>query len=465
MPTDNPLIGDGYPFQVPGSVIMIAMILKISGISPKILAFLPILAIPLIFSFYMFAKKVIPTKSPILILLAIIILTSSIGLNASIYGVFPHSWAFVLYFIVAALFYDILKRKSMENIILLLIIFIAIHFYYYSIELWVASFCSILSILIFISNKFRKENNIGNVHGLALILLVIMLAFNRMIYNHYLPQNRLSFEVVASTFLEFSQRSFQQIPQSVYTYTAPAESTLIHTLLLIFILIPITIGIIVSLKCRIINRECPLNNSNIVWFYVVVAMLSVAFVDILIYSIAGVITYRYILLCYPLISIAFLWNFFNNELLKYFIFILILLFAIAGPIVSYSYGTVNVSPYRYSEFEPSCNWLSNHAEGKPKILGDQPLIEKYFLEVASNEKDFERLYIDDRIYESIVSPSNKSVKLDKTTDFIALNMEFNIIQTLGWKQYKSYNNYLGEINSNVNLHKIYSDDIVWIMKT
>ena len=139
-----------------------------------------------------------------------------------------------------------------------------------------------------------------------------------------------------------------------------------------------------------------------------------------------------------------------------------LLLSIVGVILCYHYEAgLNVSPSRYTEFEPSCYWILNHGWEKQKILSDLPTIEKYFLESKKVGKNFERVYICSDIYKAII---DKGPTLDSTTDFLVLNMEFNIILTRDWGQYKSFTKYTDKINNNAHLHKIYSDKVVWIMK-
>ena len=143
-----------------------------------------------------------------------------------------------------------------------------------------------------------------------------------------------------------------------------------------------------------------------------------------------------------------------------------MLLSAIGPILSYSYELINTSSLRYAEFEPSSNWVLNHRlMEEVRILSDQPTIEKYFLEVTKDGKYFKRVYIDSLAYNSIVNPSNETTELDKIADFAVLNMKFNRIDTLDWKQYQPFNKYKNEINNNTNINKIYDDEAVWIMQT
>lgn len=465
----NSLAYDATFFYLPGPEINIIVISKILGLPPKSLQFLPILAVPLIFSLYALAEKIIPSKSSILKLLSVFITIYSVGRSSmNFFTVWPHAWAYVLYPIALALFYDVIRKKSVEKTLLLFLIFVAIHFCSYTAEYWVVSFSLIMSFLfMLVSSRFKPSKNnprIRNPINLALISLVIMLMFNRAIYFSFLPIIRLDFGVSTNSLLTFIYKYFHISPKPSYYCTMPLQISYANLLFLISILIPIIVGGIKLIR-KIIIGEYDSKLYPISWLCFVLATITVSVVDIFIYSMVGVIPFRYVLLTFPLVSVAFLWRFFHRRSLKYSLFVIILILSAIAPVLHYAYGTIRTSPLRYAEFESSCNWLLSHQfRQEPKIMGDQPTIEKYFLEARIVGKNFERHFLNDDAYRSIVNCSGENLKLDKVVDFVILNMKSQRIYTLGWIQYESFAKYTNEISNNLYLYKIYSDGVVWIAK-
>ena len=176
------------------------------------------------------------------------------------------------------------------------------------------SFVLVVSIFSLVSSKIKPHDysKVVSPYGLALLTIVIMLGFNRMVYYSYLPNTRIEFEATATSVSTFLQKYLHPYEQFAYYYTVPQIYSLINILLVVLILTPIVVGIVRILYKTLIKKYYMSNHFSSL-FCIQVAIMSVLFVDLMIYSIAGVLTFRYILFMFPIVSIAFLWKFFERE--------------------------------------------------------------------------------------------------------------------------------------------------------
>ena len=486
IPVNDHRLYDGVFFYAPASEIITIMFSKIIAIHPKYLQFVPIMIIPFIFSLYLFVKKINISKSIILNLLTVSIIIFSVGIKGTnLFTIWPHSWAFTLFVLNMSILYDILNKKSNRKLILFLIIFVAIHLYSYTVEMWMVSFSVLYLVLLIISKIglnskifsriYNMKNNINidmynlkmnyqikKSYYLSLIMLIIMLAYNRMIYYSYLPKRKVELEINSfSIFLEkYFHVQAQQYP--TYTYKVPFEYSMINILIIITILIPILIGI---LKL-IYNPKKYITYNNIFWYYFIISLLGVAIIDMIIYSLAGVITFRYLIFIYPAISISFIYNFSKNKKIRtIFLTSILSLVIIIGPISAYYYGMFNISESKYTEFEPGCHWFLNKSESRT-LLGDQSSVDKCFLESMIKGININRSYFVDSTYTYIINYKevNQSLIEQKMNGYIFLNMKFGRIDNANWRQYQPFSKYTYSINNNIQVDKIYADGSLWIMK-
>jgi len=461
------------PTYIPGTIATLITLSKISGIPPKTLQFLPIIGIILPIAYYTLCKKV--SNSTILACIVTIIMMYGVS-PITFFTVWVHAWAFLLFLIFILIYFELFKKRDIKRIILLLIVFISIHFSSYSVEMWAVSFSIIMNLLlvgiIFISKSEQIKSKLT--FNLSLAFLTIFLAFNKVIYDSYLSKGRFIdtlscgiqfFFHKYESFLPWAKASSPEKYTYVIHHSIPPLLDLFY---LILIISPILLSILASLNKLLKDKQLVTFMGNLKEdTYFKFTLLLVGVIDIAIYSIRGVITFRYIHFIFPLLTLISLRQLSFKKSFKTGILLILLVIVIFHTGLSWHYGEIISNPSKYADLEPSADWFLNKSVQKEALI-DLRTGDKYLLEATSKNMYFERHYIDSHKYEMIVDSKyslNKNEYLHRISDYIIINKNLRWIMCIDWKQYEPFYKYLPEINNNVNINKIYDDNKIWIFKT
>lgn len=474
---------DHFPFEdkvyspeyIPGAITMLLLIAKVSSIPPKILQFLPIMGLILPIILLALCKRV---SSSMLLGCISVLIIMNIPEPTSFFFFWPHAFGFALYIPFILIYSIMVERKNVEYIILILILFISVHFYSYTVESWLIIFAISLNILIKLPDILMglnaKSSNKDLTAKLSIAFLIIFFGFNSIIYESYIPRGRYVSTLVESyqNFLFYNSLFFSNnIPHSKFTYYRLEATPLlpITSFLYFIIMLLIFLWSFVFILNKLTKHEKGVNISKRLLKSVAVkyALLIVGLGDIIIYGARGVIPWRYIYFIFPIIILFSLNEIMLKRNIKMIILISLLILSVTHTGLIFKYNIFITDPDKYSNLEPSALWFVQYSPEK-EILSDLRTGNKYLLESVCKDSYVEKHIISSRDYELLVDNKysmEKNNYLYDISPFVIINTKLKLLQSLDWHNYEPFTIHLNDLNRNLNLHKIYDDNTVWILKT
>lgn len=176
--------------QTPAWEILIIELSLVLDTPLRELLFLPIGGLLLPFAVYALSRRLTISRLAALLLVAYIALVMSRG--AAAYATFAHAWAYPLLFVFFLAFVRIAQKSSAQKawISVLILLFVALHLFYYSAELlallFVIGFAA--SATVFRSASTSSSPQVHVPKTLAVAFLVMFLAFNQMMYDGFIAR-------------------------------------------------------------------------------------------------------------------------------------------------------------------------------------------------------------------------------------------------------------------------------------
>ncbi len=453
---------EGYLNNLPAFSSFIFMLSQVTGISPSHLRFIPILGPIFILVLYMFGNVIF--KRPIYS--ACITYIMYMSFSGPYYSIWPHGFGFMLFIPFIFVFYRVMDKKKWEYIILALLIFVSLHFYSYTAELWAIPFVIFLNVYIYLT---AKDKNKYLTTSIATSFIVILLASNELIYQNLskLGSNSL-FDSIQLFSYKFLHANNQFAEQFVYQSISPKALSSLNLMYIILIASPIAILIMIKLYQFIKIRKIRyvFKKEDAFWF----ALIVTAIFPIIAYSFMGVILMGYIMFIYPLIAFFFVNKHLKKSYLKYsYLFLLIFLIT---SIVSWNWavgtsfgGSIISSNDNFKEFEPSANWFLKNRDDNI-FISDHYTGGIFAVIGANNEipiiksQDYEYYYPPS--YEGLVSSNSSNNALKN--NYVVINDKYidKKVWAGGWGDFQPLYYHTNNINSNKNINKIYNDRITSI---
>ena len=151
-PMHDPLYSPEY---IPGAISELLVLSKITGISPEGLQFIPINGFMLPIIYLSLCKRL--TKSLMLAGIATIMMMN-IPTPMTFFTTWPHAFGFLLFILFVTLVIQTIRRKGSVRIVLIAVVFLSIHFYSYTAELWALSLLVITAVVTFLIVIFATQN-------------------------------------------------------------------------------------------------------------------------------------------------------------------------------------------------------------------------------------------------------------------------------------------------------------------
>ena len=456
------------PKYIPGAIYTYMILHKVTAIPVKQLHFFPFIGLILPLSYYSLCKKFSNSKACIFIVVLLMLNTPTPN---EFFTMWPHAFGFFLFISFIHIFFKVFNNKTPEGILTLVLIFVSVHFYSYTAEMWLLSFFTFILLILLAFSLVSRTDLIKKKMMLSLFVafISIFLGFNRIFYEAYLPTGRF-----ISTILESSERFlynygkfFSLSESNKYIYRMEPNiylslSGMLFLSLMILIILYSVLQSLLTLK-RSDNLKNIIAQAN-TYVYFKYALIATGVCDILVYAARGVLTLRYIYFIFPLIVLITL-----NELplkKKYsFSILFILLFcALSHSILSWNSDALTSNPTQYKNFEMSANWFMENADQK-KALTDLLTGNKYLLEGVIKGQRFDKIFINLDQYDMIVNPQDYgNNKLNNYAPYLIINKNLKKVLSDKWGTYE-LSDHLNEINRNSNINKIYDDNIIFIFKT
>lgn len=456
------------PRHIPGTMATLLCTSKISNITPKDLQFIPITGLILPIIYYTLCKKI--SNSEVYTFVITIVVISKLS-PMTFFTVWTHAWGFLLFLVSIIIYFNLHNDKTAENIILVLIVFISVHFYSYTVEMWIITFFITINGLMLLIFFLYKDNRIKQklTIYISLTFLIVFFMFNHVIYESYLAKGRLSSDLVQLSIEGFLIK-YQNLlaPHSelktIEEYAYSGDPNTILSLLGIAYF-AIIISLVLFPEIILINRPRDYmqnlmredkSNANILFFKI--ALLAVGAADIIMYATSGVLPFRYIHFIFPFLALIKLEHLNIKRIFKDFIILILLIIALSHTVLSIHEERLITNPSKYVDLENSANWFLNKSVEKKAIV-DLRTGNKYLLEAVYQDAYFERVLINNLYYEFLVeykyfNPDN--------CKYIILNNNIKKIQSIEWGEYAPLWRYSTEINNNIHIDKIYNDGKIWV---
>lgn len=457
------------PKYVPGFISTLMLLLKVTAIPTKQFHFLPILGLLLPISYFALCKKFSNSRVSVFI---IVLLMLSIPTPTEFFTVWPHAFGYFLFLSFIHIFLRNFNNKTPEAVLIIIIIFLSVHFYSYTTEMWILSF---FTFFIFISlffffiskNKLIKKNLM---FSLLVAFFVIFFGFNKIFYESYLPTGKFISTIFESSELFFyNYGNFFSFTES-HKYVYRTEPNLFLSLSGLLYLSSMALIVLFSslqylhtlIKSGKFRDDIGQAKSDAYFKY---ALIVTGVCDILIYAARGVITLRYIYFIFPIVTLISLKELRLKEGFKTCILFFLLFLVISHTILSWSSNSFTSDPTQYKDLEISANWFMENSIQK-KALTDLLTGNKYLLESVSINQEFDKVYINLDHYDMIVNPQDyEDNELNIYAPYLIINKNLKKVLSDKWGNYESFSYHLKEINENQNLNKIYNDDIIFIFST
>lgn len=454
---------------VAGQNSFLIILSNITGISIDKLQFLPVSGLMLPILGFALIRKI--SASDVIAAMYCLYYGFNLTNAPRQYSVSSIELSVVLFFTFLIFLYLILlKSRTVHTIVLLLIIFIAIHFTYYSVEFWTLGIMIALNFLL-ISGYYLKLHDseflLKKLSSLTLSFIVIFFTFSEIFYEGYVKR-LVTFETPYYTvqwiYLKIFYLFGEEKPNFGYEY---AQLNPINDCLVI-----LQIGILIILLCiltlkGISHIKSPKAiNTN---FYFALSLIGVIVLEVIVYFLRGSLSLRTTYYLAP-IAVLLLIDFnygvikFPNKAFKIsftFIFIISLI-VVSSFIVSYNTGFNYYS--QYNNVVSSGEWYETHIETGDSALTDMNTLYKFMLLSVNSSKFHPFVFYDNLNYGKLVNGNATKKDFDFCViDYGALDkMLVSKTPEDDWKVYQPLSFYYSKIKNNSNLDKIYASSIIEI---
>lgn len=365
------------------------------------------------------------------------------------YSIFAYSFAFPLYLSFILIYFHLLKEdKSPSKIIALLILFVSLNYIHYTLTFWIILFLFSINGYLYINKKSTKNMT----QSLLICSFVIFFYFNKVLYKSYLPAISTNIDTTSTHFF-LKLPFFSDIVSSEYFYLRSPEINLISSLHLFIILIFVFVGIFfVDIK-NIVNKTFSCNFNFLLRF----SLLFTGFLDLILYSIRGNVSTKYITVMFPFVIFSYLIADYKKYTKSVILLLSLILIIKLSLFVNLDYiGNPSSS---YKEINPSANWYLSNTKNNSIVSGDLGI---YGILLVNSNGDYSPKYVpyNLEIYKYIINEGNNEYKFD----YLILDMNsMSPIYSFYWNRFQPFINYKSNIYNNKNLHKVYSDQNIWIM--
>jgi len=442
--------------NIPGAISIVLILSKISQIPPSLLQFIPIVGVLLIGIYFITCREI--SNSIILSILATFLMIN-IPEPMTFFTIWPHAFGFFLFIVFTFLMVQYLKNFDIRWIILIILVYLAVHFYSYTVEAWLILFSVLISFIFFF---YTRNLQISKKLFLnAFILFLIFLGFNQIFYEGYLAKGRFLNTITESTELFFNDYLNLNIQNREYMYNSANNS---FTTISGFLYISISSAIIIFFLIFLIKEHFwnsrKYDERNIFLF---ITLFLIAIFDILIYAAIGTFQLRTIYIFFPILLIIAL-PILTTPKKTLLILSILSIIIFSHSLFSWTNEAYISNSNQYEFLKASSNWFFTNAI-EYDALSDLRTGDKFLLEGIENNKFYINNIINYNHYSFIVdtSPSlTESKNLEKIARYLILNTYSNRIESLSWEYYKPFETFMPTINQNIFLNKIYSDPFISI---
>lgn len=469
---------------VPGLGFLVLAISDLSSISPVTLQYVPIAAFFALLATYSLAKRFLPRNYAYAASLIASIVVLRV-FSTDLADLWYHTFGFMLFFLFIFVFLDFLDKRTIERFAALWIIFIGIHLYSYTAELWAVSFLLFANVLMLARPKKRRILTFS----LFLAFGVTFLGLNSVVFGQYIPKFTVWSGQIATSFGDYLSLLTGAAAPTPWFFVNPHPTPIALILLyaawyaLIFLPLLLVAAYVVYkiFKSKSISVLGAFTSTTAI---IVISMLLVWPIDAISYSLIGALAVG-VLRYYPLIApviiavpliyllrktrITGMGRRTSGVVGAYFVALLVICACILP--LSVSNGNVVTSPDKYTNVDPSAAWFFNSTPAADQILSDLHTQGEYAIVRAQQSSTFYALHFyTPQLYGSLVDPDNLTGNGGSPSllahQYIVINLALASGRTTAgqWSDLEALQPHLGSINSNPHLIRIYDDGNVYTLK-
>ena len=460
------VIPDSGPFAslepVMGRQILMSEFANMMGIAPEVLQFMPIGAILVAITLYFLLLRL--TKSPLLACLVTLYLTLNLSHAAALYSVFAYALAIPLCFGLILVAMRLFSLRGRLEILLMLLLFVGVHFIHYTISTWLILFLVGANGMIWLQRRLARNGRLIRaipVFYLMTVFLVIFLAFNKTIYTSYLPLfGWEALDGAIQNFLSYISINPTLVNRSPYSFTRSIALGLIGTITLVLILTPVGIGILSDVWQLVKRVETRITDWRMPFIW---GIFVIGVVDALSYAVRGSISTKTFSMLFPIVVMLY---FQRWQKLPYVIAMAAVLLLTSFIKIGIFYQNAYViGPHNLNTpmeaMLPSAEWLHTHQTKQDyPILADLNLYVKYL--VASVDQPQTPIFVSytESRFARVIGQSDEAWEVQP--DVIAID-RVSVEPVVGyvWVRLAPLGSYEADIGDNQSLNFIYDDGAIW----
>jgi hypothetical protein len=467
----------------PGLGFLLLAMTQLSSISPVTFEYMPIGAIFALLVTYSLAKRFLPggyAFAACVVASTVLVKTFS----TTTYGIWQHTFGFMLFFLFIFVFLDLVKKRTIETLAALCIIFIGIHLYSYSAELMAISFFVFANVFMFARPKKHRLQ----AFSVALAFIAIYFGFNQAIYGTFVPKSStFGNQIVTSVghYLSVITHTTPLFPAWLYVSPVIPTLRLLNTGWYVAVFLPWILAAIYIIHTMVRRRSISVfRELTSTTAITLLAMLLVWPIAVAAYLLIGGFTSvftEYYNLIAPLLIAVLLVYLLNktpingirhrtSDIVGAYLVVLLIISALTLPLLISS-GAFITSPTKETNVDPSAAWFFNSTPNAANgMLSDQATQGEYAIFGAKQGITFypDNFYTS-QLYGSLVDPGNTTGNGGSpsllTYHYIVINLvSYAGRTTAAWTELQPLQPHMGSINSASNLIRIYDDGNVYTLK-
>jgi len=471
----------------PSLEALVLVLSQFFSIDPQVLQFVPIGGVLRFVMLFALARRLL--QSSVLGALVASSAAFDYSFGISVNTIFTHAFGSALYFSFLFVYLMLLRKKSLNAYVLLVVVFVGAYFFSYVSAVWMIALLGFV-LLIGYAQKLvgrRRDDSTIQVVGPSLFLafFVAFVAFNQIIYQAY--------------FVNFLQRDYSLVVirflsgiiappnQAALTYRAPTiwpltALNIIYTAFLVFVP-AIFLAAPVFRRTRLGGRSAMDPKTRVLF----TAMILSALLDSTLYFLYGFLDLKYVSIMFPLLSAGILHHsgvverkpngIANVPYEKKFEAsepwrreTIVTLLVIALVLMNLGRFGLAIQSNNFSRFSntnatPSSEWLLSHFQGSPAVLADMSTLGKLDMYASGLNRTVTERFYDPFWFEYVVTPGRDSgVNLAEYANFLMIDQQASTLgtDTQLWSVLPPLGPQVANLNAHPDLALVYTEGAVVI---
>jgi len=459
---------------VPGLGILLIILAKIGGLDPEFSMYLPIAGSLLILASFVLARLFTRSAS---LALAVALVIGYRWLPPTLSTVWPHTFGFALYFLFVAVYFRLETVRDPRYILQLWILYLGIHMFSYTTEVWVIAFVGATTILRYLREGLKSKLT----SSLLAAVIVTFFGFTQIVYTGYIPGVEAAANEFGIGLQALLSSLFRASPPVPYGWVPPPTPPVVLSLQIVWYL-ALFVPPLLAFAGRSMRDRGSRNRRTLFGVSTgVVGFVAVWPVDAAAYALVGALSvglFRYSTLSGALLTTPAVEELKSKSIAQAarairlpashmmaigLIVVSMILFASAS-----SQGLNVSSVSKYSETQPGANWLLSNQPGLRSVYSDHLTQGQIAITAARMGREFTTTNLYSvTSYEALLGVGSYTSSAPYFRGrYVVVNLELAQFKTTSgqFTDFEPIRPHLAQIDSNPGLSLIYDDGSLWIMQ-